>query len=132
MVSLVRDSRGNHKARKRLPSDVREEYGRLYGARFEAKFFAPASKKPHEAKRLFYEWQSEADARIAAIRAQRNGEGISLIPQQVRALAGEWYDWFIARYPVAGQEKWEDLCDIVQDALREFVGDKEWEGNDPQ
>ena len=30
-------------ARKRLPDDVREEYGRLFGARFEAKFSELAS-----------------------------------------------------------------------------------------
>jgi hypothetical protein len=44
MVSLRQDSNGNYSARKRLPDDVREEYGRLYGARFEAKFSARASR----------------------------------------------------------------------------------------
>ena len=45
MATLTRDDKGNYKARKRLPDDVREEYGRLYGARYEAKFFTPASTK---------------------------------------------------------------------------------------
>jgi len=53
MVKLQHDSNGNYRARKRLPDNVREEYGRLYGARHEAKFFAPKSIKSHEAKRLF-------------------------------------------------------------------------------
>jgi hypothetical protein len=29
MASLTQDSKGNYKARKRLPDDEREEYGRL-------------------------------------------------------------------------------------------------------
>ena len=43
MVRLRQDSNGNFVARKRLPNDVREEYGRRYRARFEAKFSARAS-----------------------------------------------------------------------------------------
>ena len=92
MVSLGRDSRGNYKARKRLPADVREEYGRLYGPSVEAKFHAPASTKRQEAERQFHEWKAGTDARIAAIRAQHTGEGIPLTRQQARALAGEWYE----------------------------------------
>lgn len=41
MAGLTQDSKGNYRVRKRLPDDVREEYGRLYGPRYEAKFFAP-------------------------------------------------------------------------------------------
>ena len=85
MASLTQDSKGNYKSRKRLPDDVREEYGRLYRQRFEAKFFAPASTKPHEAKRLFGEWLSEVEGRIANIRAQQKGEGVSLTREQARA-----------------------------------------------
>src|SRR3974390_824019 len=48
MVTLRQDKRGNYTARKRLPNDVRDEYGRLYGPRIEAKFYAPASTKPQE------------------------------------------------------------------------------------
>jgi hypothetical protein len=53
MVTLRRDYNGNFSARKRLPADVANEYGRRYGQRFEAKFFAAASKGTAEAKRLF-------------------------------------------------------------------------------
>ena len=38
MVMLRQDDKGNFNARKRLPDDVREEYGRRHGQRFEAKF----------------------------------------------------------------------------------------------
>jgi hypothetical protein len=47
MASLTQDTKGNYKARKRLPDDVREEYGRLYGAHYEAKFPAPKTTKSH-------------------------------------------------------------------------------------
>jgi hypothetical protein len=94
MVSLLRDTRGNYKARKRLPGDVREEYGRLYGQSFEAKFHAPGDTKRQDAERQFHEWEAETNARIAAIRAERKGEGIPLTRQQARALAGE----FLARH----------------------------------
>jgi hypothetical protein len=61
-----------------LHDDVREEYGRRYGQRFEAKFFATANGGAAEAKRLFREWEIEVDARIEAIRAERTGEGVAL------------------------------------------------------
>ena len=130
MVSLGRDTRGNYKARKRIPDDVREEYGRLYGPSFEAKFYAAASTNRHEAERQFDEWKAETNARIAAIRAQRKGEGVPLTRQQARALAGEWYDWFLERHLV-NEKDWEQPLDQVQGALRRAVGEKRWEENHP-
>ncbi len=44
MVKLRQDSKGNYSARKRLPDDVREEYGRRHGPRFEAKFFGACQR----------------------------------------------------------------------------------------
>jgi hypothetical protein len=131
MTRLTRAPSGAYQARKRLPGDIGEEYKRLYGARFEAKFSVPASTKPHVAKQLFGEWLAEVEGRIAAIRAQHKGEGVSLAPRQAHALAGEWYDWFVERHPVSDQQAWEHLRDQVQDALREAVGDEEWEQNNP-
>lgn len=75
-VSL-RTAKRNFKSRKRLPDAVREEYGRLYGPRFEAKFSAPASTKPHRAKQLFGEWLGESKGELqpsvpsARVRASR-------------------------------------------------------------
>ena len=127
MVTLRQDARGNFSARKRLPEDVREEYGHRYGARFEAKFSAPASAGAHVAKQMFRDWETEVASRIAIIRAERTGEGIALTVQQARALAGEWYEWFIARYPASDRHKWEELRDQVHDALREAASDDAWE-----
>jgi integrase len=131
MVKLRQDRNGKYIARKRLPDDVREEYGRRYKARHEAKFSAPACIGPHAAKQKFREWDAEITARIETIRAERKGEGISLTRQQARALAGEWYHWFIARHPTTDLEKWDALRDQVHEALREAVGDAEWERSDP-
>jgi integrase len=131
MVKLRQDTNGKFVARKRLPDDVREEYGRRYGARFEAKFSAPAKVGPHAAKQMFREWDAEVTGRIATIRAERNGEGIPLTPQQARALAGEWYEWFIARHPASDLRQWEALRDEVHEAMREAVGDAEWERSEP-
>ncbi len=64
MVTLGEDSQGNYKARKRLPDDVRDEYGRLYGSRFEVKFFVPASTKPNMARRLFSEWLARGHGKL--------------------------------------------------------------------
>ena len=91
MVTLRRDHNGNFSARKRLPADVADEYGRRYGQRFEAKFFAAASKGTAEAKRLFQEWEAEVAKRVAAIRAAQRGEGIDLSRKEALGLAGEWY-----------------------------------------
>jgi hypothetical protein len=131
MVTLRQDTNGNFSARKRLPDDARDEYGRRHGQRFEAKFFALANTGSAEAKRLFREWANEVEARIEAIRAERTGEGIALTPQQARALAGQWYEWFIARHPVSDKNKWEALREQVHEALREAVGENEWERSGP-
>jgi integrase len=131
MVSLRQDRNGNFRARKRLPDDVREEYGRRFGQKLEAKFFASAKNGAAEARQLFRDWDAEVDGRIAAIRAERTGEGVSLTPQQARALAGEWYEWFLARHPARDGAKWEAVRDQVHEALREAAGDQQWERGDP-
>jgi hypothetical protein len=131
MVSLRQDGKGNFSARKRLPDDVREEYGRRYGQRVEAKFFAPASKGAANAKQEFRDWEAEVAGHIAAIRAERTGEGIALTARQARALAGEWYEWFVVRHPLRNVETWDDLRDRVHEALKETVGYEEWERSNP-
>jgi integrase len=127
MASLTQDSNGNYKARKRLPDDVRDEYGRLYGARYEAKFFAPKTSKAHEAKRLFGSWLAEVEGRIGAIRADRDGTGRSLTRVEARKLAGDWYEWFTTRHAEASEEDIDWRRDTVREALSATVGDEEFE-----
>ena len=73
MVTLRQDRRGNYSARKRLPDGVRGDYGRLYGARHEAKFFARASLGKQVAQTKFHQWATEVDQRIEAIRKAQRG-----------------------------------------------------------
>ena len=131
MVGLKRNTNGSWSARKRLPDDVQDEYAALYGPRREAKFYRAVGTPPAKAKQDFNEWLAETEGRISAIQAQRTGEGISLTKQQARALAGEWYHWFIARHPTSDIERWEAIRDQVQEVLHEAVGDAEWERSDP-
>lgn len=131
MASLRRASNGGWHARKRLPNDIRDEYGHLYGRFHEELFHRPAGTSPEEAKRDFSEWLAETETRIAAIRAQRGGDGVSLSHRQARALAGEWYHWFIARHPLTSARIWEGIRDSVAGALKEAAGDDLWE-TDPR
>ena len=125
MVRLRQNPSGSYSARKRLPDDVRAQYAHDFGPSLEAKFSAPAGTAPAVAKRLFNKWLSDVETRIATIRAQLRGEGISLTRKQVRALAGEWYDWFFNRHPEGNITYWEHLQERVSDALQE-AGGQEW------
>ena len=45
-------------------------------------------------------------------------------------MAGEWYDWFLSRHS-STEKNWEQARDQVQSAMREAIGEKQWEENDP-
>jgi integrase len=95
-TKLAPTSGGGFVARKRIPLDVRNEYAKLYGQRWEERLnTGPMPVLLARAKHR--EWSNEIEARIANIRAQRKGEGRTLTPKDARALAGEWYGWFTAR-----------------------------------
>jgi hypothetical protein len=96
MAALSRASDGRWFARKGIPEDVREEYGRLYGVRREAHLKLPAETPRHEAKARLGERKAETETRIATLRAQRKGEGRPLSRISAIALAGRWYNWFVA------------------------------------
>jgi integrase len=91
---------GGFSARKRIPADVREEYGRLFGRgapQWEA-WFNSGPIPVGLARAKHREWLNDIEARIANIRAERKGEGRTLSPMQARALAGEWYLWWTTRH----------------------------------
>jgi integrase len=123
MVKLRQDNKGNYSARKRLPDDVRAEYGRLYGAHHEAKFSAPSSVGSEVARQRFREWDAEVTGRIAAIRAAQRGEGIELTHKDAVALAGEWYNWFVAQHePNPGKpEHWDIGLYLILDKLLDYA-----------
>lgn len=110
--------RGGFVARKVIPADLREEYGRLYGQRVEERL--KIDPMPILLARTRHrEWSSEIEARIANVRAAHKGEGATLTPKEARALAGEWYQWFIAReaghWPAG---VWTDFYDRMTEELQ--------------
>ncbi|MET3299215.1 hypothetical protein [Bradyrhizobium diazoefficiens] len=98
MVGLVRAKGGGFIARKSIPADVRDAYARLYKVRWEAQLRIPAGTPAPFAKTQHGEWLAEIETRIAALRAQQNGEGQPLTRLNAIALAGRWYVWFVRQH----------------------------------
>lgn len=98
MAGLVRAKGGGFIARKSIPADVRDEYARLYKVRWEAQLRIPGGTPAHFAKTQHGEWLAEIETRIAALRAQKNGEGQPLTRLNAIALAGRWYVWFVKQH----------------------------------
>lgn len=96
MTTLRRDRNGRWFARKGIPKDVREAYKAAYGVSQEARFTRPAWLSAGRAKQEFREWDADVSSRIENLRAKLRGEGETLTQRQARALAGEWYNWFVA------------------------------------
>jgi integrase len=129
-TKLTPTADGGFTARKRIPADVREDYGRLYGKgspQWEA-WFNSGPTPVGIARAKHREWLSDVEARIANIRAERNGEGRTLSPMQARALAGEWYLWWTTRHLAKPtdlkhwQDFYEQLCDCAYDGAVAVTG----------
>jgi hypothetical protein len=67
----------------------------------------------HEARVQLAEWTAEVEARIAALRAQKNGEGQPLTKLNAIALAGRWYAWFVKQHEVdpGPAKRWREMGD---------------------
>jgi hypothetical protein len=111
--------------RKGIPKDVRAEYQRLYGQRWEAKLTLPAGTRPQDAKVRISEFSAEVESQIAAIRAAQRGEGRSLTQRQAFALAGEWHVWYVARHEEnpGTAEHWRMMWDVLIDRLEDHAPD---------
>jgi hypothetical protein len=96
-------------ARKRLPVDVRDQYQRRLGAKFEAVFRSAASKGKAFALERFGNWEAEVNARIDRIREEQRGEGIDLNFREAVALAGDWYRWFVAKTSLIFSRKFDGI-----------------------
>jgi hypothetical protein len=103
---------GAYIARKGIPADIRDAHEKLYGSRYETKFYARGNVPLHEVKRRFSEWQAELSTRIEALRRAARGEGRTLSHREVHALAGEWYGWFVGLHEAepGAMQKWSDLA----------------------
>src|SRR6516225_6211027 len=130
-TKLTPTSSGGWFARKRVPEDVRHAYAKLYGVQWEARLvLEPMSAVKARAKHR--DWLNEIDARIANIRAEQNGEGRTMTSMQVRALAGEWYNWFTAKHlarerspqfwEAEGEAFWDDFSVEVFKATNNIDG----------
>jgi integrase len=120
-TKLTPTADGGFTARKRIPADVREEYGRLFGRgtpQWEA-WFNSGPMPLGLARAKHREWLSEIEARIANIRAERKGEGRTLSPMQARALAGEWYLWWTTRHLAKPTElkHWQEFYELLSDSV---------------
>jgi integrase len=114
-------------ARQVIPTDIRDEYSRLYGVAWEERWRAPPGTPIAEQKRLYGEWSAEITGRIEALRAAKRGDGISLTHKEAIALAGEWYRWFTAKHednpgdPKAWDWVYEWLLDKMHEQASEEV-----------
>ena len=126
MAAVRRSTSGTYTVRKGIPKDVQDEYQRLYGQRWEAKFSAPAGMRPQDAKAKGAEFLSEVEARISAIRAQQRGDRQALTQRQAHGLAGEWYRWFIAQNEEnpGSPDQWNEYFWLLIDALRDYASEE--------
>jgi hypothetical protein len=64
-----KDRNGNHRVRKRTPDDLREQFGRLYGQRYEVKLFIPARTPAQKAQQQHADWLGDFTGRLSDTRA---------------------------------------------------------------
>lgn len=93
MVGLKRTKTGLWSARKEIPADVRQAYGKR-----EEKKTWPAELSSGQAKAELAAWLTPIEERIAMLRASAGQSPVPLSKRQSRALAGEWYKRQVARY----------------------------------
>ncbi len=130
MAGLTRSKSGAWKARKGIPADVRAEYRRLFGASWEATWSAPAGLPLAEAKSRYAEWLAEVEQRIASIRAAKAGRGVTLTQKQARALAGDWYRWFVAKHEdnPGAPGRWGETFDAYVEQIEDQYPSAMWHG----
>lgn len=73
MTQLRRERSGGWTARKAIPEAISQEYSRLHGPKFAAKFRLPAPVPERETKALFAEWRAEIETRFQRLRDRAEG-----------------------------------------------------------
>jgi len=119
-TKLTQTATGHWRARKRIPEAVRD----AFEGRWEV-FFRCEPMSVTLARVRHRTWLNEIDARIANARAARDGREQMLTLTQARALAGEWYHWFVARHLAKAEPElavhWKNLSSDLRDALHDAV-----------
>jgi len=80
-------------ARKVIPADIREAYGKR-----EEKKTWPSELSQGQAKAELAAWLVPIEERIAQLRAVATQSPVTFTKRQSRALAGEWYKAQVAKY----------------------------------
>jgi integrase len=127
MATLRRRKSGAWGARITIPTDVRADYQARYSKHVEEVFYAGPDCPRQRAQVLFSEWQADIKSRIATLRAQQRGEGHDLTQREARALAGEWYRWYVGqREENPGRPRdWEGARWAFEDDVEEATRDPE-------
>jgi integrase len=110
MAKLTRTRSGLWTARKVIPADVRDVYGKR-----EEKPTWPASLTQGQARAEFGAWLLATEERITSLRCTPTSPLLTLSERQTRALAGKWYRDLDARFgdnPGAA-EGWEIAAESV-------------------
>ena len=105
---------------------MREEYGLRHGQRFEVQVLCGRERPaPPKAKQSVSGMGARVDGRIAAIRAERSGEGVALtgVNKPARSLASGTRGSSLGIPPGRRKPGWEDLRERVHEALREAAGE---------
>jgi integrase len=70
---------------------------------------------------------AEVEGRITTLRAKQRGEGHDLTQRDARALAGEWYKWFVGQHEENPGEpsRWDGLRKALWHLLECLAGDDE-------
>lgn len=109
VVSLTRKKSGKWYARKAIPADVREPYGKR-----EEKQTWPASLSEGQAKAELAAWLAPIEDRIASLRAHQTMTTVTLTRRQSVTLAGEWY---------------RAKTDAAEPRFTEATGDWDWDAD---
>ena len=123
MTRLRRTPNSGYSARKGTPTEVRDAYLAAHGKRQEERFSRPSTVPQSTAESEFDDWKAEVNSRISGLRAQARGEGEpTLLPRQARALAGDWYTWFVAQHEAdpGTPEQWEAMGEAHDELCLRF------------
>jgi hypothetical protein len=123
MTTLRRAPNGDWFSRKRIPEGIRDAYKVAFRVRQEERFRCPSPTSAAVAKQAFLEWDAEVTSRFERLRAKARGEGETLSQRQTRALAGEWYAWFVALHEEepGTVDEWDYRFDAYEASFTQFA-----------
>jgi integrase len=125
MVTPSRTKSGLWAARKAIPADVREAYGKR-----EEKRTWSATLSEGQAKSAVAAWLAPIEARIASLRADPTSRPVYLTKRECRRIAGDWYQSKVLAEESAYTDRllpfdWDEcLGDVFPDGDNAFPGQR--------